>query len=404
MLVIGAGPYGVAVAQALWHRGRERGAEPLVVGEPFATWHEHTLDVMSLRSDPRGSSIFSPDGRYDFPAFLERHAGELEDDDVVPVSLYRRYLEDVERSLPFPLIRGQVERLESVERTEGRDAVFVARGRDASGRPFRVEAPWVVVATGLGRHRHLPAALRHLPRERVLHSWDAQAIEDVADARVLVIGGGQSAAESVLALAPGERNRVTWALKRPPLFFREPLRVPTPLFQLMLAGSRLLFMLPPPILRAVGRAAFRTTITPSLKPVWESESVERKITDAAGLGLEPVAGEGDGDDVLGIRDADGDVYDVVVSATGYRHTLAGLPFLSDELVERLGGADAAPELDGDFACAVPGLYFAGGIAEPTHGPAMRFVLGSRHAARRLGRVLGPAMDRNVRCNPPALKY
>lgn len=387
VLVIGAGPYGVAVAQELWHRGRERDAAPLVVGEPFETWHRHTLDVMRLRSDPRGSSIVSPDGRYDFPSFLERHAGEAEteeDEDVVPVSLYRRYLEEVEQDLPFPLIRGRVERLERKD-----DGGFEARGRDAAGESFRVEAPRVVVATGLGGHRHLPAALRRLPAEHVLHSWDTRAIEDLRDARVLVIGGGQSAAESVLALAPGERNRVTWALKRAPLFFREPLRVPTPLFKLMLAGSRLLFMLPPPILRAVGRATFRTTITPSLKPVWQSAAVEKKITDAAGLGLEPVVGD-DGE-VTGIRDADGEVYDAVVSATGYRHTLAGLPFLSNELVEALGGADAAPELDGDFACAVPGLYFAGGIAEPTHGPAMRFVLGSRHAARRLGRVLGPEM-------------
>ncbi|MCG8457478.1 MAG: hypothetical protein MI919_14485, partial [Holophagales bacterium] len=68
VLIIGAGPYGIAVAQELWHRG----LEPVVVGEPFETWHRHTLDIMSLRSDPRGSSVWSPDGRYDFPRFLHR--------------------------------------------------------------------------------------------------------------------------------------------------------------------------------------------------------------------------------------------------------------------------------------------------------------------------------------------
>ena len=68
VLIIGAGPYGIAVAQELWHRG----LEPVVVGVPFNTWHRHTLDIMDLRSDPRGSSVFSPDNRYDFPSYLHQ--------------------------------------------------------------------------------------------------------------------------------------------------------------------------------------------------------------------------------------------------------------------------------------------------------------------------------------------
>lgn len=393
VLVVGAGPYGIAAAQELWHRGHE----VVVVGDPFATWHHHTLDVMSLRSDPRASSVWSPDDRYSFPEFLgeARDTGGSEgdggDQDVVPVALYRDYLRRVEERLPFRLVRGLVGSLDS-EAAGGRgEGTFRALGKTLpegyASRRFEIHAPTVVIATGLGGHRHVPEALRELPAERLVHSWDTERIDSVHGAKVLLVGGGQSAAESADSLTrrrQGEDpNRLTWAVKRRPLFFREPLRVPTPLFKLMLAGSHLLYRLPPPLLRALGRATFRTTITPRLKPVWQDPSIRKRITDAEGLGLETT---GDG---IHCR-LDGETYDLVVSATGYRYSLRGLPFLSDRLVARVGPPERPPRVGADFSCSVPGLYLIGGIAEPTHGPAMRFVLGARHAARRLGESLEQA--------------
>ncbi|MCG8456361.1 MAG: SidA/IucD/PvdA family monooxygenase, partial [Holophagales bacterium] len=301
----------------------------------------------------------------------------------------RRYLRAAEDALPFELVRGRVHQLDQPE--PGR---FRARARSQEGEQ-RIESQAVVVATGPGSHRHVPAAFRHLPSGRVLHSWDVEEIQRLDGQRVLVVGGGQSAAETVAALRGN--NRVTWAMKRPPLFFREPLRVPTPLFKLMLAGSSWLFRLPPPILRVISRATFRTTITPSLAPVWRDPEVHKLISDAEGLELGPSCGgaaglgkgagpAGDGSGVLHCA-ADGREYDFVVSATGYRFSLSGLPFLSASLADRLRESGDPPVLGADFSSAVPGLHFVGGIAESTHGPAMRFVLGARHAAKTLGRIL-----------------
>lgn len=388
VLVVGAGPYGIAVAQEL----HGRGLDVVSIGRPFETWHRHTLEVMNLRSDPRGSSVWSPDDRYDFPGFLREEGRPAGEHAVVPVSLYRRYLQQVEEELPFRVVRGLVDRLDLVDGSVGggfEGGGFEARGRtdrtqEPSSRPFRVRASACVVATGLGGHRHLPPAFRELPAERVAHSWDTRRIESARGRRVLVVGTGQSAAESVQSLitetSDGPANEVTWAVKRSPFFFREPLRLPTPLFKLLLAGSHLLYRLPPPVLRALGRATFRTTITPKLKSVWTDPQVKKLTSDADGLGMEATA-----DGV--VCSLDGRVYDLVVSATGYKYSLLGLPFLSDGLAARLGPVDHPPRLQADFSCAVPDLYFVGGIAEPTHGPAMRFVLGARHAARRVGERL-----------------
>lgn len=84
----------------------------------------------------------------------------------------------------------------------------------------------------------------------------------------------------------------------------------------------------------------------------------------------------------------GERYDRVISATGYRYSVAGLPFLGPRLRAELGDDGAAPAIDRGFATRAPGLYLAGGIAEGTFGPAQRFILGSWHAARRIGARLG----------------
>jgi lysine/ornithine N-monooxygenase len=369
VVIIGAGPYGFSVATEL-HR---RGFRVTAIGRPFETWHEHTLDRMLLRSDARASTIWSADDRWNLPSHLA--ACGIRRNRELPVATFRDYLHRVAADAPFDLCEGLVD------------------GVDAEGNGFRVEwdggepvtARAVVVATGMGGHRVLPEVIAALPRARVVHSWDTRAIQGLTDCSVLVIGGGQSAAESVEDLV--ERNRVTWALREAPLFFREPLRAPTPIFKAMLAGSRLLFQLPPPILRAVSRATFRTTITPRLKAVYEDPRVKTEISDAEGLGL--VATD-DGS----IATADGRRFDTVVSATGFRHTVAGFGFLASDLATALGPAGAPPPVDRAFESRQPGLFFIGGVAESVHGPAMRFIVGCRHSAIRVADRLQQTLGRD----------
>ncbi|MEL7059389.1 MAG: NAD(P)-binding domain-containing protein [Acidobacteriota bacterium] len=365
VLIVGAGPYGLAVALDL-HR---RGLRPKVFGEPFELWHRHTFDRMRLRSDVRMSSI----GPYDFAAFLERR-GIDPATDRIGVEAYREFLVEVADQLPFPIVRARIDQLE--RRGDGSFAVTV------DGQAFA--APAVVVATGNGAHRYTPPVLEALPADRVVHSWDTQAIERWVDRRVLVVGAGQSAAEAVeTLLAQGQRS-LRWALRHPMLFFREPLRAPTPIFKVMLAVSPALYKLPRAVRAGLQRACFRTTVTPDLRPVYDDPRVEKIFVDAEGLALEAV----EGPDGFELRSGWDDArYDVVVSATGFRYSVAGLPFLSAGLREALGGAAALPPLDDDFQSAVPGLYLIGGIAEGTFGPAQRFLLGSRHAAKRVGRAL-----------------
>jgi L-lysine 6-monooxygenase/L-ornithine 5-monooxygenase len=368
-LIIGAGPYGIGVAQELWARG----LEPTVVGEPFATWHEHTPDAMLLRSDPKASGIHSPDRRYDFPVYLRAQAPKAAGS--VEVTLFRDYLQWVVERLPFRLVRDRAERLERIGAGGGFEATL------AGGE--RLRADRVVLATGLGGHSYLPPSVAALPEELRLHSWEVARMQALAGERVLVVGGGQSAAEAVEALR--HSNRVTWASRRPPFFFREPLRVPSPLFKTFLAAYGLLYLLPPAVLRRISAAVFRTTVSPYLARAWNDPAVGKLGTDVEALGLWAEGRE--------VVSGSGERWDQVVAATGYRATVGGLSYLSPELTEALGGAAAVPAPDARFESRVPGLFLVGCLAESTWGPAMRFILGSKQAARGVAKAVGGRTDR-----------
>ncbi len=82
-----------------------------------------------------------------------------------------------------------------------RFALSIAPGADGSdGAPFTVHARHVVM--GIGTEGALPAALRELPRERVLHSAEYLLRKDevTGAGHVTVLGSGQSGAEVALDL------------------------------------------------------------------------------------------------------------------------------------------------------------------------------------------------------------
>ena len=99
-----------------------------------------------------------------------------------------------------------------VHRLSGGDAGFVAetsQGDDGERQ--------VVVATGPFTRPHVPAAAAGLsPQVHQLHSHDYRSPDDVPPGDVLVVGGGNSAAQ--LAVELSERHRVTVAAPRPPWY------------------------------------------------------------------------------------------------------------------------------------------------------------------------------------------
>jgi cation diffusion facilitator CzcD-associated flavoprotein CzcO len=184
VIVIGAGPYGLAVAAHL----RARGVATLVFGEAMSFWRRHMPKGMFLRSPWGATHISDPPCALTLDAFLAATGGAR----VAPLPLetFIAYGKWVQAHAAPDLDPRKVERIETAS------AGF--RVIPTEGKP--VHAPRVVVAMGLAHQEFRPDAFAQAPRELVSHSSDHESFDRFRGKRVGVIGRGQSACESAVLL------------------------------------------------------------------------------------------------------------------------------------------------------------------------------------------------------------
>lgn len=369
VLIIGAGPYGVSIALEL-HR---RGIPFIICGKLFSLWHQHTLTQASLRSDVHVSEVFTQDRRFKLDRYLDQSPFQSEARRIsagrVPVRVFREYLKHVESKLPFPVID---EHVVHVERDHtGHFIALTAQGRD-------IHAAQVVLACGIEAHRNLPHGLESLGEERVSHSWQVNQYEQATGQRVLVVGSGQSAAEAVSLLR--KSNEVTWLHRTQPVYYADPIALPRPVFALAMRGAHVFSFMPQWLRHRLRKHLLGTTVTPDMKVELNSENVTRIEADVESLRLE----------IQGtvVRSASmGQCFDKVVACTGYRYRLKNLKMMAPSLREAIACESEIPLLDRRFMTSVAGLYIVGAMAELKHGPAMRFMSGTRTTAILIGSAI-----------------
>ncbi len=376
--IIGAGPYGLAAAAHL----RRAGVETRILGEPMSFWNTMPTRML-LRSNRTATSI----AEYDGPLSLDSYAAEMGERNTLPVPLARflDYGRWVQRKVAPDVDRRQV--------------VQLAKSADGFGLDLadgdRLSARRVVVAGGIAPFAHRPASCTGLPPDQVSHTCEHRDLGALADRRVLVVGGGQSALESAALLheAGGDvevvvrARRINWLhggkyhrrLGRAAPIVYAPTDVGPMGLSRLVAVPDLFRRLPRPLQEPLAYRAIRPAgaawLVPRLRDVPVHLGAElRAVTGRAGK--------------LAVELTDGRtlVVDHLLLGTGYRVDIAKYPFLAPELtaaVQRVGGY---PVLQQGLESSVPGLHFVGAPAAWSFGPIMRFVAGSWYASRSVTRA------------------
>jgi FAD-dependent urate hydroxylase len=364
LLVIGAGPYGLATAA----HARRHGVEPLVVGEPMGFWRRHMPERMLLRS---GTDWHLDAAGIDtFEAFLEDRG--IDRAEVEPVPLHT-FVDYTDWFCAQTGIAPQPAFVSHLEKTDGRFAVTFEDGR-------RLTADTVVAAPGIAR---FPVVPDWVPASLSETSWSHTAtlvrFEHLQGARVLIVGGRQSAFEWAALLAEAGAADVHVVHRHEaPRFETSHWGFVDELMDHTVRIPGWFRRLPTPERDAITQrfwAEGRLKLEPWLTPRLPDRIVHRRPRAAVAACTETPAGG------IEVELSDGERLDVdhVLLATGYKPDLANVPYLRP-LLDRIDTADGFPVLDEHFQTTVPGLFMPGFVATRDFGPFFGFVRGCPAAA------------------------
>jgi FAD-dependent urate hydroxylase len=371
LLVVGGGPYALSTAGL----ARERGIETIVLGRPMAFWRENMPEGMLLRSG-RDWHLDAA-GVHTLEAFLEDRGIASSEVDPIPIGLFLEYAEwfrDVKN------IEAQEGLVSALAKPDGRFEATLDGG-------VRILADAVVCAPGIRYYTHLPDWASTIPANRAAHTCDLVRFEELAGARILIVGGRQSAYEWAALLREHDAERIDIVHRHAvPRFERVDWAFVDPLVKNTIHVQGYWRNLPQADQEAVTKRfweAGRLTLEHWLVPRLDWDGIHRWP------GTEVVEVSSDsGTDGLRVLLSNSErlTVDHVIFASGYRVDLARVPYLAD-LIGRIDRTDGFPALDEAFATSLPSLYLTGFSATRDFGPFFGFVKGAPAAATLIVRDL-----------------
>lgn len=322
---------------------------------------------MFLRSGPDWH--LDAAGVHTFEAFIEERAISACDIDPVPLEVFLDYARWFQAEKKVRVLDT------SVTTVSARGEAFSALLDDG----HEISADAVVAAPGVGYFRHLPRWAETVSPDFAAHTADVVSFGEMRDARVLIVGGRQSAYEwAALAGDHGAARvdivhrhevprfgRVSW--KFVDEHIESTLRIHgwwrslSPADQMVIDRQ----------FWEVGRLSLEWWLAPRL--------AGERFVRWPGTHVVEVARQRDETALVTLSGGDQLVVDRIVFATGYRTDLANVPYLAD-LVPQIGVVDGWPVLDEAFQSTRPGLYFPGFASTRDFGPFFGFTKGCPAAA------------------------
>lgn len=362
LLIVGAGPFGLALAA----QARHNGIEHLIVGRPMEFWRKHMPQGMFLRS--ACDWHLDPQNVHTIEAYLATQ--NKTPADVEPLSLefyltYAEWFQQQKQIQPLPLF---IERLDH-------DDQFTATTSDGEV----IDARRVVLAPGFKHFAHIPEDLKaKLPAGSFQHTAEFVDFSNARNQRYLIIGGRQSAFEwAALLLEAGAAAVHLSHRHASPAFAVADWSWVNPVVNNIAED--------PNWFRRLSQA--------------EKDDVNHRLWAEGRLKLEPwLEARLDDDRVklwpqtqlescsedLEVTLTNGAKFNVdhVILATGYKVDITRLPYLNaGNVLPKLETRNGFPVLDDHFETSVPGLFITSMPAGQDFGPFFGFTISVRTSAR-----------------------
>lgn len=354
LLVVGAGPYGLAAAA----RAQESGINTVVVGRPLGFWADHMPADMFLRSGVDWH--LDAAGVHTFEAFIEEQGLLSSELDPIPIGVFLDYATWFQGQKQLTI------RDTFVSALEQRGTQFVASLEDGS----QIGAERVVAAPGCGYFAHVPEWAAELPAGLGSHTSDCVRFDELAGQRVLIVGGRQSAYEWAALLGEHDVGRVDIVHRHDvPRFERVSWHFVDDYMEATMSIPGWWRSLPLTDREQIGRQFWevgRMTLEWWLAPrltgprfhLWPNTQVIGAISQHGATMVTLSSGKR-----LSV--------DNVIFATGYEAELENVPYLHP-VISDIAVVDGFPMLDENFQSSMPGLYFPGFVASRDFGPFFGF--------------------------------
>ncbi len=382
--VIGAGPYGLAIAAHLRHLG----VDFRIFGSPMRRWLAQMPKAMYLKSEGCASNLPDPEGRNGLSQFCHEQAIPFSEyGSPLSREVFAKYALHYQQKL-VPKVEDVL--VSSVRKTDGGFEVLLSTGE-------KLTVANVVVATGLDHMEVVPEQLRGLPSELWSHSAAHSDFSKFKGKEVIVIGAGQSGLETAALLKEQgacatlvvRASKIAWnkvpSLERRSLYKR--LRLPRT--QLGEGLKLLVYDRAPQLFHHLPQQVRISLVKETLGPAgawWLKERVMGQVPILLSHQLR-AAEDRNGRVALHLTDEKGQakelVADHVIASTGYQYDLQSLPFLEQSLKLQISQEEHSPQLSSHFECSIPGLYFSGLASTNSFGPVTRFLAGTGFTARRI---------------------
>jgi FAD-dependent urate hydroxylase len=377
--VIGAGPYGLAMAA---HLNKARFATR-IFGEPMASWRHNMPAGMLLRSGWEASHIADPDNLLTLDTFTTVKGFTRSDS--ISRDQFIAYGDWVQHH-----VAPDIDSRKVAEVAPDRNG-FCLRLSDGD----TVHARRVVLALGLGGQAYRPPQCQGLPDSLVSHTADHADLGKFKGQHVAVIGRGQSACEfaALLSEAGAQVNLITRGLPRlvganddSPRHPDRPIEPsdrpvgvgPLPL-SLCTAYPDLVHRMPYSLRTWLHQFSRQASAAAWIRPRLSGVPIDAGRTI---LSLR----EGDSGVIVDLDNGSRE-FDHVLLATGYRIDIANYRILSQDLLAAVASDAGSPILAAGYQTNMPGLHVIGAAAQRSYGPLLGRIRGAGPAARAVIRQI-----------------